>query len=118
MVLNEDQTYGFNLCLELYTKLLTDNKELLIGIVNMAYSQGIQAGIWYTQQQIVEAQEAQTQEAEVYEEEPEIPIESKPEIPKPEAPKISPHRLSDAEIQNIRKSPAEELIAKMKGVKR
>lgn len=72
-MLNEDQLQGFNLGVELYTKLLTENKELITGIIEMSYSQGIQEGIRYSQQQVLAQQAERAEQEEVW----------GPELPKP-----------------------------------
>jgi len=139
-MLNDDQTYGFNLALELYTKLLADNKELILGIVNISYAQGIQAGIEYVQQQQIAAMnvpegtgeyfpEATDENpfGEEYEETEPVPEPVGLSVPYPipvrqpesivRQPSRAPQRLTEQEMSRT-KSPAEELIAKMKGAKR
>lgn len=108
--LNEDEQAGFSFAVQLYTKLLFEQKELLNGIIEVAYAQGIQEGIVYAQQ-VVSAQEQEQQS-----EEPINPFGEEKylsDIPKPPQPQrpVEPR-------QQPQRSPAEELISKMKGVKR
>ena len=55
--LNDDEQSGFNFAVQLYTQLLFEQKELINGIIETAYSQGIKQGVAFANQQIIAAQQ-------------------------------------------------------------
>jgi hypothetical protein len=111
MVLSEQEQAGFNFAVDLYTRLICDQQEMVLLIVRNAYAKGISDGVAYAQdelrQQLVQAQDEEFEESVESVESDRVaepivkPISPPPKYEPPNTP-----------------SPAEELIAKMKGVKR
>ena len=105
MELNEDQIVGYNLAVGMYNRLLVENKELLMGIIEASYNQGFHEGAAHIQQIIAAQQQEQEQEQESSEDYVEytegtntVPVEQ----PSPAPVRRTPEKFSD----------------KLKGVKR
>lgn len=85
-VLSDEQLIGFSLGINLYTKLLLENKDLVLGLIATARAQGFEDGVAYAQhiatqrEQYVEEQESS--DVDPGPESKPVKIESKVEQPK------------------------------------